>query len=112
MPSNAILSSMNSIPASSHAAASSALIGREASEMSVSPWQKSAKPSPVPGPSTVAPMLEQSSSFSPTAVEMGSTVEEPETLTSPSTSAGQSPLPPSDEPSVEDEASSSPPHAA
>ncbi len=48
--------------------------------MSVSPSQNSAKPSPVPGPSTVASTPEQSSSFSPTAAEMGSTVEEPETF--------------------------------
>ncbi len=60
--------------------------------MSVSPSQNSAKPSPVPGPSTVAAMPEQSRSFSPTAAEMGSTVEEPETFTSPSTSVGQSPF--------------------
>jgi len=47
----------------------------------------------------------------PTDVEMGSTVDEPEMFTSPSVSAGQSPEP--DVPSVEDEeASSSPPHAA
>ena len=114
MPSKATLSSMNSIPASSHAATSSSSIGRDASEMSVSPAQNSSKPSPVPGPSTVAAMLEQSSSFSPTAVEMGSTVDEPETTTSPSTSAGQSPpsvLLPSSVVSSE-EVSSSSPHAA
>ena len=90
MPSKATLSSTNSMPAAAQAAASSSLIGREASEMSVSPAQKSANPSPVPGPSTVAAMPEpQSRSRSPTRAEMGSTVEEPETTTSPSTSVGQ-----------------------
>src|SRR5688500_9917821 len=88
----ATFSSMNSTPLSAQISASSALIAREASEMSVSPSQNSTNPSPVPGPSTVAATPEpQSSSFSPTAAEMGSTVEEPEMLTSPSTSVGQSP---------------------
>jgi hypothetical protein len=42
-------------------------------------------------------MPEQSSSFSPTAAEIGSTVDDPEMSTSPSASVGQSPdaaLPP------------------
>ena len=53
MPSIATLSSTYSMPASAQAAASSSLIAREASEMSVSPAQNFLKPSPVPGPSTV-----------------------------------------------------------
>ena len=53
MPSYAIFSSMNSMPAASHSAFSSSLIVREASLMSVSPAQKRLNPSPVPGPSTV-----------------------------------------------------------
>ena len=44
--------SVYSIPAAWHAVASSGLIWREASDTSVSPVQKSLKPSPVPGPST------------------------------------------------------------
>jgi hypothetical protein len=40
------------MPFSSQAAASSSLMARDASLMSVSPSQNSAKPSPVPGPST------------------------------------------------------------
>src|SRR5436190_24041227 len=105
---------MNSTPASSQAVASSGLIGREASAMagaSSPPAQNSAKPSPVPGPSTVAAISEQSRSFSPTAVEMGSTVEEPVTVSSPLVSAGQSLLSPEpDVVSVEEPSSS--PHAA
>ena len=52
-PSMATLSSMNSMPFAAQVSASSALMGRDASEMSVSPAQNLAKPSPVPGPSTV-----------------------------------------------------------
>ena len=52
-PSIAILSSVYSMPAAWQMAASSSLILREASEMSVSPAQNFAKPSPVPGPSIV-----------------------------------------------------------
>ena len=53
MPSNAILSSTYSMPASAQALASSSLILRDASEISVSPAQNVLKPSPVPGPVTV-----------------------------------------------------------
>src|ERR671914_305177 len=52
MPSRATSSSVYSMPFSSHTAASSGSIGRDASEMSVSPSQNSSNPSPVPGPST------------------------------------------------------------
>ena len=40
------------MPFSAQISASSSLMVREASEMSVSPSQKRAKPSPVPGPET------------------------------------------------------------
>ncbi len=50
-PSYAIFSSTYSMPFSAQVAASSSLMAREASEMSVSPLQNRAKPSPVPGPS-------------------------------------------------------------
>ena len=48
----AIFNSMYWTPPFLHACCSSGSIGLEASEMSVSPWQNSSKPSPVPGPST------------------------------------------------------------
>ena len=86
IPSIATLSSTYSMPASAQSFASSSLILREASEMSVSPAQNFLKPSPVPGPSTV----NLKSGFvaakaSATPVEMGSTVDEPETKISPAT---------------------------
>ena len=86
MPSIAILSSVYSMPAAWHSAASSSLILREASEMSVSPAQNFLKPSPVPGPSIVylkSGLLAASASATP--VEIGSTVDEPETLIEPVT---------------------------
>src|SRR5688572_15163497 len=52
-PSIATSSSTNSMPLSAQIAASSSLIARDASEMSASPAQNLANPSPVPGPSTV-----------------------------------------------------------
>jgi hypothetical protein len=78
-PSMATWSSRYSIPASPHRAISSSLIGRLASEMSVSPEQNSWKPSPVPGPSTVTatPWL-ASENCCPTRALIGSTVDEPE----------------------------------
>ncbi len=85
-PSIAILSSVYSMPAAWQIAASSSLILREASEMSVSPAQNFAKPSPVPGPSIVylkSGLLSASASATP--VEIGSTVDEPETLIEPVT---------------------------
>ena len=52
--------------------------------MSISPPQKSSKPSPVPGPSTVTPASGLAAlNFSPTMIEIGSTVEEPDTITEP-----------------------------
>src|SRR5215208_4998024 len=61
--------------------ASASLILRDASDTSVVPAQKAAKPGPVPGPSTVKPKLALSAlKSSDTACEMGWTVDEPETL--------------------------------
>jgi hypothetical protein len=55
-------------------ATSSSEMGRDASEMSVSPSQNSSKPSPVPGPSTVTDVeLPASSNSSATRLEIGST---------------------------------------
>src|SRR5215213_9107282 len=86
MPSMAIWSSVYSMPAAWQVAASSSLILREASEMSVSPAQNFLKPSPVPGPSIVylkSGLLAASASATP--VEIGSTVDEPETMMLPLT---------------------------
>jgi hypothetical protein len=70
------------------------LILREASLMSVSPLQKVLKPSPVPGPVTVKlnPLFDSLIS-SATAVEMGSTVDEPETLIVPVMAAADGAVP-------------------
>src|SRR3954454_1062553 len=80
------------MPAALQVAASSSLILRDASEMSVSPAQNFLNPSPVPGPSTVyvKPELDAASA-SATAVEIGSTVDEPETLIEPETAAAALP---------------------
>ncbi len=101
IPSYAILSSTYSMPAALQAAASSSLILRDASEMSVSPAQKRLKPSPVPGPSIVGLKSGfDAMNASATPVEMGSTVDEPETLIEPeipppvgAEAAGDSPAP-------------------
>src|SRR5215210_7641883 len=59
-------------------------MAREASLMSVSPWQKSLKPSPVPGPSTlIATSGFVALNASLTASEIGWTVDEPEMVISP-----------------------------
>src|SRR4051794_1559593 len=74
------------MPAALHVAASSSLILREASLMSVSPLQNVLNPSPVPGPLIV--YLKSgfvSASASATPVEIGSTVDEPDTLMVPVT---------------------------
>src|SRR6185503_10690014 len=83
-------SSVYSMPAALQVAASSSLILRDASLMSVSPVQNVLKPSPVPGPVTVKlkPAFDALTS-SATAVEMGSTVDEPETLIVPVTDAAE-----------------------
>src|SRR6188474_151680 len=83
------------MPAAAQVAASSSLILRDASLMSVSPLQKVLKPSPVPGPVTVKlnPAFDALTS-SATAVEMGSTVDEPETLIVPVTAAADGAVPP------------------
>ena len=52
--------------------------------MSISPAQNLAKPSPVPGPSTtIATPGAMSAKASPAAIEIGSTVDEPDTEISP-----------------------------
>src|SRR3954447_9504900 len=92
MPSYAIFSSVYSTPAAAHVAASSSLILREASLMSVSPLQNVLNPSPVPGPLIV--YLKSgfvSASASATPVEIGSTVDEPETLIVPVTAPAAPP---------------------
>ena len=84
MPSIATCSSVYSMPFSAHVAASSSLIAREASEMSVSPAQNRANPSPVPGPSTeMFTSGSTSLNSSWTRTEIGSTVDEPEITMSP-----------------------------
>ena len=94
-PSMATSSSTYSTPFSSHWAISSSLIGREASAMSAPPVQNVAKPSPVPGPSTVTarPPPDISLASSPTRMLIGSTVEDPVTNTSPSASSTSPPPP-------------------
>jgi hypothetical protein len=72
------------MPLSSQAAASSSLIGREAFEMSVCPWQNTSKPPPVPEvpTDTLTPGCSPAKS-SPAAAVSGWTVDEPSTRTSP-----------------------------
>src|SRR3954463_14693056 len=80
------------MPAASHVAASSSLILREASLMSVSPLQNVLNPSPVPGPLIVylkSGFVSASASAAP--VEVGSTVDEPETLIVPVTAPAAPP---------------------
>ena len=81
------VSSVYSTPFVWQLAASSSSIAREASVASQSPasaLQNNSKPSPVPGPSirTEASGLSSANS-SATSDEIGSTVEEPVTFTSP-----------------------------
>ena len=89
-PSRATLSSTYSTPLAAHLSASpSGLMARDASEMSVSPSQNRAKPSPVPGPSTVmATPGEAALNASWMAVVMGWTVDEPEMVMEPVRPAG------------------------
>src|ERR671919_634675 len=104
IPSSATSSSVYSIPFAAQASISSCSIGRDASEMSVSPLQNSSKPSPVPGPSTVISTSGFSSANNSATSELiGSTVDEPDTNIDP-VSASLPPLPP---PPLSD-----PPHAA
>ena len=79
-----------SIPFAAHSAASSSLMDREASEMSVSPAQNFLKPPPVPDWPTVTLMPAPSGvavNSSPAAAVSGPTVEEPSTRTSPDVAA-------------------------
>src|SRR5690606_33014669 len=72
------------MPLASQAAFSSSLIGREASEMSVSPLQNFSKPPPVPDVATVTLTLGCcSAKSSAAAVDRGATVLEPSILTDP-----------------------------
>src|SRR5918996_2756302 len=86
---------MNSIPLASHSAISSSRIDRDASWTSLSPAQKRAKPSLVPGPSTVI-WTDGScaANFSAFAAEIGSTVDEPETKRDVPPPGDASPEPP------------------
>ena len=100
-------SSVYSTPPSSHAATSSSSIGREASEMSVWPWQKTSNPPPVPA----SPTVTWTSGFSSlrsswAATLMGYTVEEPSTATEPLAPLAASPPEPVSAPA------SPPPQAA
>ena len=74
---------------------SSSEITRDASLMSVWPWQNVTNPSVVPGPSTAAltPVLADWK-FSATSDEIGSTVDEPEMLSEPVRSPPDAPLDP------------------
>ena len=83
-PSSPTSSSVYSMPFFLQTLASSASIGRDASAMSISPLQKSSKPSPVPGPSTLmATSGFVSLKISATTDEIGSTVDEPEIVIEP-----------------------------
>src|SRR5687768_5183010 len=76
------------MPFSAQVCVSVSLMGRDASETSVVPSQKSEKPSPVPGPSTTKPKSGLAAlKSSETACETGWTVDEPETKISPETVA-------------------------
>src|SRR5687768_11810305 len=74
------------MPLSEQAWISSSSIAREASATSALPLHSAAKPSPVPGPSTVKPKSGLSArNDSATACEIGSTVDDPVTKISPLT---------------------------
>ena len=76
--------SANSMPFPSQMVFSSSLIGREASEMSVSPAQNFSKPPPVPEVPTVTLTPDCSSlKSSAAAVVRGATVLDPSALTAP-----------------------------
>ena len=100
----ATLSSSYSMPLLSQAAVSSSLIGRDASEMSVSPAQNFSKPPPVPEVPTVTRTPEFSSWNSSAAASVsGATVLEPSMLIVPDSW---------DPPSADPPSSLPPPHAA
>src|SRR5687767_4847450 len=74
------------MPLSEQAWTSSSSIARDASATSALPPHSAAKPSPVPGPSTVKPKSGlRARNDSATACEIGSTVEDPVTKISPLT---------------------------
>ena len=95
MPSLATWTSLKVTPFFSQSAFSSSLIGRDASEISVSPAQKRTKPSPVPAPPTVifTPGCD-SPKNSDAASANGWTVEEPSMATLPLSSSWEASPPP------------------
>ena len=83
-PSLATITSVYSIPFALHAAASSSLIGLDASEMSVSPAQNFLKPPPVPAVATVTLTPGATlRNISAAASLNGATVDDPSTVTVP-----------------------------
>ena len=82
MPSYAMGSSTNPIPAAAHASISRGRMGRDALEMSVSPAQNFSKPPPVPDTPTVTRASGSTRRYSSaTASAIGNTVLEPSTAT-------------------------------
>ena len=72
------------MPAAAQASSSSGLAVREAGAMSISPAQRAAMPSPVPGSSTTTDAGEPLKlNSSATKAVIGATVDEPEMATSP-----------------------------
>ena len=85
-PSLATTTSVYSIPLALHAAASSSLIGLDASEMSVSPAQNFWKPPPVPAVATVTLTPGSTERNRSAAASLsGATVDDPSTVTVPLT---------------------------
>src|SRR5688572_17563132 len=77
-------SSMNEMPLAAHASISEALIGRDASLMSISPLQNFENPPPVPErPTVTRTLLLLRTNSSATASDMGKTVLEPSMVTEP-----------------------------
>ena len=85
-PSLATTTSVYPIPLALHAAASSSLIGLDASEMSVSPAQNFWKPPPVPAVATVTLTPGSTERNRSAAASLsGATVDDPSTVTVPLT---------------------------
>ena len=77
------ISTIPSMPLALQASTSESLIGRDASETWVSPRQNFSKPPPVPENATFTRTSETFENSSATASEIGNTVDEPSTWTSP-----------------------------
>ena len=77
------ISTMSVMPLSAQASISRCLMGREASEIWVSPRQNFSKPPPVPEKATLTRTSETRPNSSAMASEMGKTVEEPSMRISP-----------------------------